>query len=66
MLAQELEDILARLYCSTGDFSKAIPHSEQHVVLTQLRFGKSSIETAHELIKLEQIAFNAHNVCFAS
>ncbi|XP_048413286.2 SET and MYND domain-containing protein 4 isoform X2 [Stegostoma tigrinum] len=61
-LQGEIEDCLAQVYASQGNWLAAAQHLRKSKDLVQIRYGAQSVELGKELFKLAQILFNGHVV----
>ncbi|XP_067866931.1 SET and MYND domain-containing protein 4 isoform X2 [Heterodontus francisci] len=57
-LQGEIEDRLAQVYASQGNWMAAARHLKRSGGLVQLQFGPESVEMGNQLFKLAQILFN--------
>ncbi|NXM68438.1 SMYD4 protein, partial [Serilophus lunatus] len=62
LLMGEMEDHLAQVYATLGQWQEAARHLKKSIEIVEMHHGPSSIEIGHELFKLAQILFNGFAV----
>ncbi|XP_032901464.1 SET and MYND domain-containing protein 4 isoform X1 [Amblyraja radiata] len=61
----EIDDSLARVYATHGEWGAAAQHLQRSVHAVELQYGTGSVELAQQLLKLAQVLFNSRSVCEA-
>ncbi|XP_055513370.1 LOW QUALITY PROTEIN: SET and MYND domain-containing protein 4 [Leucoraja erinacea] len=61
----EIDDSLARVYATRGEWEAAAQHLQRSVHAVELQYGAGSVELAQQLLKLAQVLFNSRSVCEA-
>ncbi|XP_051891760.1 SET and MYND domain-containing protein 4 [Pristis pectinata] len=61
-LRGEIEDCLAQVYASQGDWWSATQHLRASEQVVRLQYGSQSVELANQLFKLAQVLFNGQSV----
>ncbi|NWX47943.1 SMYD4 protein, partial [Steatornis caripensis] len=62
LLIGQMEDHLAQVYATLGNWQEAARHLEKSIKIVEKHHGPSSVEIGHELFKLAQILFNGFAV----
>ncbi|XP_069766947.1 SET and MYND domain-containing protein 4 isoform X2 [Narcine bancroftii] len=61
-LSGKIQDSLAQLHASQGDWRRAAQHLRESVGAVRRQFGPNSLELAQQLFKLAQVLFNGRSL----